>query len=213
MPREIVPGIYDVTVREDANGRRYRVYLADDGPTLFDAGFAGTTDALFEGIEATGLHPERLVLTHADPDHVGGFDAVVERYGVETYVPEQTALESDHGADHRYGDGDRVGGFEAVYTPGHSHDHHALVDDDRGVLVAGDALAGADLRGFPEGYLLPHAAVYAEDYGRAEASLDRLLDHRFEAALVFHGSSVTDGARATLDRFVDFPGRPDGPVT
>ncbi len=30
MPREIVPGIYDVTVREDANGRRYRVYLADD---------------------------------------------------------------------------------------------------------------------------------------------------------------------------------------
>lgn len=85
MPTEILPGVYDITVRADDNGRRYRAYLIDDDvPTLFDAGLPDRTDALFEGIEATGLDPERLVLTHSDYDHVGGFDAVVDHYGVET---------------------------------------------------------------------------------------------------------------------------------
>ena len=47
MPTEIVPDVYDVTVREDDTGRRYRAYLVDDDvPTLFDAGFADTTEAL-----------------------------------------------------------------------------------------------------------------------------------------------------------------------
>jgi len=212
MPHEIVPDVYDITVRADS-GRRYRAFLVDDeDPTLIDTGFADTTDALFEGIEATGLQPDRLVLTHADPDHVGGLDAVVERDDPETFVPQQSELETDHAADHRYGDGDRIGGFEAVHVPGHSSDHHALVDEQRGVLIAGDALAGADLRGFPDGYLLPHAAVYAADYGAAESNLDRLLDYEFDAALVFHGSSVTEDARAVVDRYVNFPGRPSEPV-
>ena len=175
MPTEILPGVYDVTVREAPPGRRYRAYLiADDVPTLFDAGFPDTTDALFEGVEATGLEPERLVVTHAD--------------------------------------GDRVGNFEAVHVPGHSRDHHALVDEERGVLVAADAVSGADLRGFPEGYLLPHAAVYAEDLKEAELNLDRLLEYEFDAALVYHGTSVTEGARDVLDRYVNFPGRPDEPI-
>jgi glyoxylase-like metal-dependent hydrolase (beta-lactamase superfamily II) len=213
VPHEIVPDIYDITVRTDPTDRRYRVFLVDgEIPTLFDAGFGDTTDALFDGIEATGLRPQRLVVTHADPDHVGGFDAVVERYGTETFVPRQSDLETDRGVDHRYGDGDRISGFQAIHVPGHAADHHALVDEQRGVLIAGDALVGADLRGFPEGYLLPHAAVYAADLKAAELNLDRLLNYEFDAALVYHGSSVTEGARGVLDRYVNFPGRPSEPV-
>ncbi|WP_246987382.1 MBL fold metallo-hydrolase [Halorientalis marina] len=213
MPTEIVDGVHDLTVRDDEHGRRYRAYLVDDDvPALFDAGFADTTDALFDEIAATGLTPERLVLTHGDPDHVGGYDAVVDRYDVETYVPEQTDLSTDHDATHRYADGDGIGGFEAIHVPGHAPDHHALVNEETGVLIAGDALSGADLRGFPPGYLLPHAAVYAEDMKRAELNLDRLLAYEFDAALVYHGTAVTEDARAVLDRYVNFPGRPDSPV-
>lgn len=160
MPTEIVPGVYDITVREDDNGRRYRAYLIeDDVPTLFDTGLDDTTDALFDGIEATGHEPERFIITHADPDHTGGFDAVVDRYGVMTHVPEQTTLETANDPDDRYSDGDQIGDFEAIYIPGHSSDHHALVDEKAGLLVAGDAVSRADLRGLPEGHLLPHAAV------------------------------------------------------
>lgn len=213
-PHEILPGVHDLTVRTEP-GRRYRAFLIDDDvPTLFDAGFADTTDALFEGVAATGLEPERLVITHADPDHVGGFDAVVDRYGVETHVPEGSTLGTDHAPDARYGDGDRIGGFEAIHVPGHSPDHHALVDEGRdgGVLVAGDALAGADLRGFPQGYLLPHAALYAADPTAAELNLERLTEYAFDAALVYHGASVVEDAGAVVDRYVNFPGRPDAPV-
>lgn len=212
MPTELVPGVHDITVRQDANERRYRVYLVeDDVPTLVDTGFADTTDRLFEGIEATGLEPERVIITHADPDHLEGLPDVVDRYEVETYVPERSTVEAVD-PDVGYEDGDRIGGFEAVYLPGHSDDHHALVDEDRGYLIAGDAVSGADLRGFPEGYLLPHAAVYAQDLKQAELSLDRLLEYDFDAALVFHGSSVTEGAGDVLERYVDFPGRPAEPV-
>jgi glyoxylase-like metal-dependent hydrolase (beta-lactamase superfamily II) len=151
MPSEIVPDVYDITVRADANGRRYRAYLVDGVvPTLFDAGFADTTAALCDGVAATGLTPERLVITHGDPDHVGGFDPVVDRYDVETYVPAATTLETAHAPDNRYDDATQVGGFEAVHIPGHSPD----------------------------------------------------------AALVYHGSSVTEGADKTLTRYVEFPGKP-----
>jgi len=213
MTTEIVTDVYDITVRRDPTGRRYRAYLIDnDVPTLYDAGFADTTNALFEGVSETGLQPERLVITHSDADHVGGFDDAVDQYGLETYVPAQSTLETETRPDHCYSDGDRIGGFEAIHVPGHSEDHYSLVNEDTGVLIAADAVSGADLRGFPEGYLLPHAAVHAEDLKEAELNLDRLLEYEFDAALVSHGTSVVEDAWGVLDRYVNFPGRPEEPL-
>lgn len=211
MPTEIRTGIHEITLRRTDSGRHYRAYLVEaDVPTLFDTGFADTTQALFDGIEAIGIEPERVVITHTDPDHVGGLAAVVERYDVETYVPDQSTIDGLR-PDHRYGDGDRIGSFEAIHVPGHKDDLHALVDEKRGILVAGDALCGGDFRGLPEGYLLPHAAIYAEDPMAASLNLERLLEYDFETALVYHGSSVATGAREVLDRYVNFPDRPDEP--
>lgn len=208
MVDEILPNVYDITVSEE-DGRRYRAYLVEtDVPTVIDAGLAATTETLFDGISEVGVEPERLVITHGDPDHIGGYDAVIERYDVETWVPEQTDTGIEP-PDNRYGDGDTIGPFEAVYTPGHRSDHHALVDEDAGILVAGDALFGADLRGFPKGYLTPPPALYSENVNRAEESMERLLAFDFDAALVFHGSSLTDGAHERVDAFVNFPGKPE----
>lgn len=211
MPTEIQPGVHEITLRQTDSGRHYRAYLVEaDVPTLFDTGFADTTEALFDGIAQIGIGPERVVITHPDADHVGGLAAVADRYDVETYVPDQSTIEG-HDPDHRYGDGDRIGSFEAIHVPGHTADHHALIDEERGILVAGDALCGGDFRGLPEGSLLPHAAIYAEDPMAASLNLERLLEYDFDAALVYHGSSVPEGARAVVDRYVNFPDRPDEP--
>lgn len=208
MPTEPVSGVYDITCRED-DGKRYRVFLfAGETPTLLDAGFADTTEAVFDGVADVGIEPERLVITHGDGDHVGGFDAVVDRFGVETWVPEQTELDTEHAPDHRYGDGDSIGRFTAVYVPGHEPDNHVLVDEDAGIAVMGDAVSGADQRGLPAGYFHLPPAAYSQDLGEAEANLDRLLAYEFDVGLVYHGSSVTEDAREKLDRYVNFPGKP-----
>ncbi|XVH33056.1 MBL fold metallo-hydrolase (plasmid) [Haloferacaceae archaeon DSL9] len=208
MSTEIVNGVYDITCREE-NGKRFRVFLfAGETPTLLDAGLADTAETVFDAIADIGVEPERLIVTHGDGDHVGGFDAMVDRYDVETWVPQQTDLDSEHTPDHRYGDGDHIGQFVAVHVPGHKPDNHALIDEDAGVAVMGDAASGADQRGLPAGYFHLPPAVYSQNLNEAEENLDRLLTYDFDVGLVYHGSSVTDAAHEKLERYVDFPGKP-----
>lgn len=208
MPTEVTDGVYDITCREEADGARYRVYLFTEGtPTLFDTGLADTVDDVRAGIETVGVEPERLVVTHGDGDHIGGYGELNEAYDLETWVPAQTDEDLTPEPTHRYEDGDRIGQFVAVHVPGHEPDNHALVDEDAGIAVLGDAVSGADQRGLPAGYFHLPPAVYSQNLNQAEESLGRLLDYEFEVGLVFHGSSVTDDARNKLDRYVNFRGK------
>ena len=205
MVEEIVDTVYDITC-DQADGKRYRVFLFDtEVPTLIDAGLESTVESVFDGINEVGVEPERLIITHGDGDHIGGFEAIADRYDVETWLPEQT--ETDLVADHRYGDGGVVGQFEAVHLPGHTPDNHALIDENLGVAVMGDAVSGADQRGLPAGYFHLSPEIYTEDLNEAEQSLEKLLDHDFDIGLVFHGSSVTENAREKMKRYVNFPGK------
>lgn len=211
MPEEILDGIYDITVREDeSTGKRNRVFLFEGEPAvLVDTGFSETADRVLEGIDATGLEPEALVITHGDVDHIGAFDAIVEALDVETWVPAETPVETAHPIDNRFEDGDRIYAFTAVHVPGHTADNYVLVDEDRSVAVMGDALSGADQRGLePGGFHLP-PGIYSDDLVEADRSLERLLDFDFEAGLVFHGTSVLEAASVKIERYVEFPGKPD----
>ena len=205
MVEEIVDNVYDITC-DEADSKRYRTFLFDtDSPTLIDTGLESTVESVFDGINEVGVDPERLIITHGHGDHIGGFEAIVGRYDVETWLPEQT--ETDLEADHRYRDGDGIGQFEAVHLPGHTPDNHALVDEDLGVAVMGDAVSGADQRGLPAGYFHLPPETYTENLNEAEQSLEKLLGYSFDIGLVFHGSSVTENAQEKLDRYVNFPGK------
>lgn len=208
MPTELLPDVYDITCRDEPGGKRFRVFLFDgDSPTLVDAGLADTTGAVTDALDDLGVEPERLVITHGDHDHIGGFDDLAAAYDPETWVPRRTTAETRVEPTRRYGDGDRIGRFVAVHVPGHEPDNHALVDEDAGIAVMGDALSGADQRGLPAGHFHLPPAVYSRNLNRAEESLERLLEYEFDAGLVFHGSSVTADARERLDRYVNFPGK------
>lgn len=200
MVTEIHEGVYDITCTERETGR-IRAFLFEDG-TLVDCGLADTTDTLLDGIDTIPVDPERLVITHADGDHVGGFDAVVDRFGVDTYVPEGASIDTNNEPDHRYDDGDEIGPFEAVHMPGHRDHQHALINEDGDVAVLADAVSGADQRGLPEGYFHLPPAVYSDDLIQAERSLERLLDYQFDVGLVYHGSSVLSDASRKLERYV-----------
>lgn len=206
-PYEIIPDVYDITVRRQW-GRRYRCYFVDiDQPTLVDTchNLEEPIDDLFEGIDHIGIEPERLYITHGDGDHIGGFDAVVDRYDVETWVPAETDVDTDHTPDHRYQDGDRLGQFTTVHVPGHEDDSYALIDEERSFAILGDTMVGADIRGLPVGYLVVHGEGSTNDVRAAERNLTSLTNFDFEAGLVFHGSSVLESASEKIEAYVDGP--------
>ncbi|MFB1066778.1 MBL fold metallo-hydrolase [Natrinema sp. H-ect4] len=205
---EISEGVYDLTLtREPA---RYRAYLFDwDIPTLVDCGPAEASDTLLDRIATCDVAPERLILTHADHDHVGGFDEVVDRYDPTTWVPEQSCLETEHDPDRRYGHEDQLEPFTAVHVPGHTDDNYALVAPEHNLAIMGDALIGADWRGLPAGYFVLVEGVYSDDLRAAERNAERLQDYAFDVGLVFHGSSVLEDAREKLDAYLDFPNKGD----
>lgn len=203
---EVAPDVYDLTLAQDP--ARYRAFLFDwDTPTLVDTGLAETSETLLDRLDTLGIAPERLVITHADHDHVGGFDAVVDRYDPETHVPEQSTLETDHEPDHRYGHEETVSPFTAVHVPGHCADNYALVAQEAPVAVMGDSMIGADWRGLPGGYFVLVEAIYSDDLVAAERNAERLQAYEFDIGLVFHGSSVFEDAREKLDAFLDFPNK------
>lgn len=207
---EIIDAVWEIVVREDRErGMRYRAYLIDgDTPTLVDTGFEDTTDALFGGLDDIGVTPERVVITHGDPDHIGGLDRIVRRFDPEAWISHETlrVLDRDVAADCVFSDGDRVAGFEALHIPGHGPDTYALVDEQRSVAVMGDVLVGSDLRGLPAGYFhLP--ANWKElqptnDIDEAIEHLPKLLDYEFEVGLVFHGENVVEDASEKLQRYL-----------
>ena len=205
---EIAPDVYDLTIRE-SNGGRYRVFgVTSDVPTLVDTAFADSVDVVTDRLADLDVEPERIVVTHGDGDHIGGLAGLVDEFDAETWVPEQTTLDTDYEPDHRYGHHDAIGDFQAVHVPGHTADHHALVDESRGVDVLGDAVFGSDSRGLPADYFVLPPAYYSEDLDAADQNLERLLDYTFDVGLVYHGSSVTSDASQKLRDFVDFAGKP-----
>jgi glyoxylase-like metal-dependent hydrolase (beta-lactamase superfamily II) len=222
---QAVPGVYDITWQAAAEGpditrgERHRTYLFDHGdvPTLVDTCFQNRVEYLFEGIERVGVEPERLIVSHRHLDHVGAFDEVVERYGVETWVPEDdnVAEIDDYGIDirtepdHLYGHQEQIGPFETVHVPGHSPGNSALVDEAAGLAVCADTVSGSDRRGLPPGYLIhPPQATNTNQPPQsavdAEKNLDRLIEYDFEIALVNHGTSVFEDASEKLRRYVNF---------
>lgn len=205
VPTEIVPNVYDVTCTE-RDGRRLRAFLFDTPtPILVDCGLAETTDRLVEGVNATGVTPEQLVITHADPDHIGGFDGVVEAWDLETLVPVGAEPDTEYEPDRQFGDGDVIGPFQAVHAPGHRAHQHVLIDEDRGIAVLADAASGADQRGLPAGYFHLPPGMFSEDLHQAEETLEELATYAFEVGLVYHGSSVLSEASAKLAAYVDVP--------
>jgi len=207
---KVTDDIYEINL--PGEGEPYRVFLFDrEKPTLVDAGSVGTADALCAELDRLDIHPQRLIITHADFDHIGGFDSIVERYDPETWIPKQSTIDTQFDPDHRFDHEDTVVNFVAVHAPGHTEDNYALVDEDTNVAVLGDVLIGADRRGMPEGYFVLTEAIYSDDLIAAERNLERLLDYEFEIGLVSHGSSVLEDARDKIESYVEFPAKPKWP--
>lgn len=76
-PIRIADGLFQVR----AIGARVTALVQGDAILLVDAGSPGSAGLILQGLRALGLsagHVERVVVTHAHPDHCGGLSGLVE---------------------------------------------------------------------------------------------------------------------------------------
>jgi len=196
------------------------VYLLGD--VLVDSGLRFGNRRLLHAISARTVHAHAI--THAHFDHQGGSHAVREQFGVPLWCGEgdRSAVESGDLAQvtpapqsrlvrfmQRYAgpghavarvlrDGDTVGDFVVVETPGHTPGHLAFWRERDRVLVLGDVLFHRNPITFRHGLREPFT------FATFDAAMNRDSARRLAAlkpALVCfgHGEPLRDG-----DRFVAF---------
>jgi len=163
--------------------------------TIVDTGIGGSEGAIEAALGEIDLgwgDVSGLVVTHLHPDHQGSVPAVIA--ATSESLPWFTGAADLAGIDAQtegqaVGDGDTVGaGLQIIETPGHTPGHIAVLDPAAGILVAGDALNGAN------GGVAGPNADFSDDMGLANASVSKLAGFDYEVALFGHGEPVTSGA-------------------
>lgn len=202
------------------------VFVLDD--VLIDASTRFASRKIIRELKGHDLAAHAL--THAHPDHQGASHAVCEHFGVPFWVGEKDVepaenpkligeRQPDHfmaqlfaktmtGPAHRVDrvlrEGDEVGSFKVIETPGHSAGHVAFWREDDGVLVLGDVLNSADVYTMIPGLKEPRH-YFTPDPAENRRSARKLAQLEPKLALFGHGPPVSD-----TGKFVDFVnGLPD----
>lgn len=196
------------------------VYVAED--VLIDASTRHSGKRILR--ELRGREINAHALTHAHPDHQGASHEVCEALGIPYWCPEGDVPAAEdprliserqpsypvtrifsrlfagpgHEVDRALKEGDVVGGFKAIHTPGHSEGHFVYWRESDGVLIIGDVLTNMDqvttMRGLrePKRYL-------TTDPAQNRRSAKRLASLEPKLVLFGHGQPLRD-----TREFVDF---------
>ena len=90
-------------------------------------------------MEAEGLTPEAILLTHSHWDHTLGVPALVERFGIPVFSA-TTSLQTPGKPVSCLEGEDEVRGFKVIATPGHTPDSVCYYNEAEHILFTGDTL-------------------------------------------------------------------------
>ena len=164
---------------------------------LVDTGVEGSAPAIEAALGEAGLAWDsvgHVILTHKHPDHVGSVDEVMSQVpGATLYAgaPDIPQIRSAI-VPQPVGDGDRVFDLEIIASPGHTPGHICVLDATAGILVAGDAMVGAN------GGVTGPDPSFAEDMDLALDSVAKLAGFSYQVALFGHGEPVLEDASAAV---------------
>lgn len=170
------------------------VLVRGNTAAIVDTGNPGSAGEIGSSLSAVGLgwgDVDHVLLTHSHPDHIGGLaDVLAEAGSAMTYAGEDDIENILNGTPiTAVGDGDDVFGLEIINTPGHTPGSIAMFDRDSGLLLAGDALNGAD------GGVTGPSERFSTNMADALASVEKLAEFPFDTAVFGHGDPVVGGAR------------------
>lgn len=196
-------------------------YVIDD--VLVDAGIKSSGKNILKEIE--GHQISKHALTHAHADHQGASKEICMRLGIPLLsseierenaesgfatrnYPDRDGLIAKfqqkfwagpgHSVDQTLKEGDMVGSFEVIDTPGHAPGHISFFRRHDGVLIAGYALVNMNLLTTKVGLGLPPAA-FTTDQQQNIRSIKKL--HALSPKIICfgHGPVLHD-----MDKFDDF---------
>ena len=188
-------------------------YLAVGSETLLvDTGVARLAGAIRRAIQATGIRPssiDRIVLTHYDYDHSGSAAQLARELNAPVAIHSADAALVSNPSDspglrrllyHQpvprvlgweapvistlLEEGDSLGDWNVIHTPGHTPGSLSLVRDDVGIV--GDALVHV------RGRLIGNVRHLATDIAAQNASVKRLMTTGIRTVLPGHYSVCTD---------------------
>jgi glyoxylase-like metal-dependent hydrolase (beta-lactamase superfamily II) len=156
-------------------------------------------------------------LTHAHPDHQGSSHAVCTELGIPFLVPERDVAPAEdpevikqrqpdhwmpklmqalfagpgHTVDQALHEGDQVGGFTVLDTPGHSAGHVSFWRESDRVLIAGDVVNTMHPFTMKRGLREPFD-FFTPDVAENRRSIKRIAELEPSLLLVGHGPPVRD---------------------
>lgn len=143
-------------------------YVIED--VLIDAGIRSSSGIILKALKDKSI--TKHVLTHAHADHQGSSKIICETLNIPLLCskPEKTAAENGNvifeypnpnhiiskfqkrfwaGKGHQVSEtlkeGDKIGGFTIIETPGHSSGHLSFFRESDGVLIVGDVMTNMNL--------------------------------------------------------------------
>ncbi|MBN9417797.1 MAG: MBL fold metallo-hydrolase [Candidatus Eremiobacteraeota bacterium] len=138
----------------------------------------------FARVEKVAPRVQAVLLTHHHPDHVGGV-ARCQELGWPIWGHRRTGEQLGITLDREIEDGERLGPWTALYTPGHASGHLALWHEEWKVLLCGDLASGVST------ILVP---VPDGDMGDYLESLRRCRDLKANLVLPSHGGPFGPGS-------------------
>ncbi|HYH33126.1 MAG TPA: MBL fold metallo-hydrolase [Pseudonocardia sp.] len=233
----VAPGVFRIPTIGSSATNSFALLDDDGSVTLVDTGLQSAPARIVAGLAALGKHPsdvQRIVLTHAHPDHAGGAAEVAGRTGAPVAVHADDAGFAEAGAPppsdpsiaagrifarlpgghfppvpvgERLIDGqvlDVAGGLRVVATPGHSPGHISLLHEPSRTLITGDAI-------FNVLGVRYSPRMLCSDFRMSRRTAHVLGELEYERAGFTHGPEIVDGARETVRLFLAKAVRRDTP--
>jgi glyoxylase-like metal-dependent hydrolase (beta-lactamase superfamily II) len=160
----------------------------------------GYVDLLERAVEAENCEIEGIAITHGHIDHVGGIEAIRERFGAlpvymwtraQGELADKLPRDATHLAD---GESIEVEGacLRALYTPGHAEDHLCFFLEEEQAIFTGDNVLG-------EGIGTTVILMQGGDLEGYLNSLQRLLGEKPAALYPGHGARIQNASGCIQD--------------
>ncbi len=220
-PEQIAPGVYRVDTIGIPNAISVLLIADSEGWMLVDTGLRSGALAIQEALTVLGAGPRdlrRIYLTHHHLDHIGGLPAVrwwateaevVASEHEAQVISGERPLDPPSNKLFRFfarkqelptvpvdrvmRGGDSLAGFRVIATPGHTHGHTSLINDQHGLLFTGDAFGS-----MPFKVRVGVRKIVCTDPAEAQRSAEKLLREEFSTVVFSHGKTLREDAKQHL---------------